>query len=95
MAKMICFYGFFQTCMAFLTAYVFTMYAFKRNNHKLWNMTYDFVYTKKTMAETWVRQKIARGKVEPVVEVSVEDCGKSFENSHVCRHPNSRVHDRA
>ena len=66
--------------MAFITAYVFTMYAFKRNNHKLWNLTRDFVHTKKMMGEIWIRQKVGRAKVEPAIETSVEDCGKFIES---------------
>ena len=62
--------------MAFITMYVFTMYAFKRNNHKLWNLTRDAFLTKKSWLETWLRQKIGRAKVEPAVGTSVEDCGK-------------------
>lgn len=71
--------GFFQTCMAFITAYVFIMYAFKRNDHKLWNLTRDFVKTKKNTAETWIRKKIRRTKVESANETSIEECGKSIE----------------
>ena len=59
------------------------MYAFKRDNHKLWNITHDFVHTRRIRAETWIRQKIGRGKVEPVIEASVEDCGKLFGTSGV------------
>ena len=62
--------------MTFITIYVFTMYAFKRNNHKLWNLTRDAFHTRKSLVETWLRQKIGRAKVEPAAETSVEDCGK-------------------
>ena len=63
--------------MAFITAYVFTMYAFKRNNRKLLNLTRDFFHNKKHATETWIRQKIGKGKVEPSDnETSVQDCGK-------------------